>query len=263
VAKPVSETYSAVDHEFDRSMDVLRANPSPTTVLFSGGVDSSLVADALRGQPELELLTVGTASSTDLASGRSAARLLGLPWRGAMVGRDEVEAAMESCGDLWEGTHGPSRAVAVSFAVAVGQTRPSRVLTAQGVDELFLGYAHFRGLTGAALEARYHADLALLVEHEWPRALGIAQRLRRTLMAPFLERRLMDACQSVPLEDRAPGAEVKPWLRAWAEERGLPAELAHRPKKALQYGSGIERLLRARSRRGPRPSITGDPASAR
>ncbi len=244
MAKAVSETYAAVDREFDRSMDALRADPAPTTVLFSGGVDSSLVADALRGHPDLELLTIGTPSSTDIESGRSAARLLDLPWRGAVVGRDDVEAALESCGDVLEGTQGTLRAVAVSFAVAVGQTRPSHLVTAQGVDELFLGYAHFRGLRGAALETRYRADLALLLEREWPRALRIAGRQDRTLIAPFLEPKLMRALETVPLRDRALGSEAKSWFREWAEERGLPSALAHRPKKAFQYGSGIERLLR-------------------
>lgn len=148
--------------------------------------------------------------------------------------------------DLLPTTNATARAVAVSFAVAVAQTRPSRVVTAQGVDELFLGYAHFRGLAGPALEQRYRADLDTLLQTEWPRALRMGAREGRGLIAPFLEPELLEACTSIGLTERARGPEPKAWLRAWAERRGLPPELAHRPKKALQYGSGIGKLLSAR-----------------
>lgn len=234
---------SAVSVAFDRTMERLRNDPSPLTVLFSGGVDSSLVAHALRGHPDLELLTVGTAASHDMRWGKSAAGLLGLPWCGAVVGPRQVDHILEQDHDLLEGTEGTLRAVAVSFAVALRESRPSRVVTAQGVDELFLGYAHFRGLEGEALERKYRSDLATLLEREWPRALQMARREGRTLVAPFLEPDLLAASRSLPLRTLAWTTEAKPWLRRWAEERGLPPELAHRPKKALQYGSGIGRMV--------------------
>lgn len=242
------ERFRTVDREFDRSIARLKEDASAITVLFSGGVDSSVLADGLRGHADLELLTVGTTSSVDLRQGEAAARLLELPWRGAVVGLAEVQDVIAAGGDDLNGTTGTVRSVAVSFAVAVAQSRPSRLLTAQGVDELFLGYAHFRGLAGAELEARYRADLASLTEREWPRAVRIGARLHREIFTPFLEPALRATCEAIPLAERAAGAEAKPWLRAWAEARGLPAEIVHRPKKALQYGSGIDRLLRAHSR---------------
>ena len=252
-----------VDRAFDRTMAPLRADPSPLTVLFSGGVDSSSLGHALRGHPDLELLTVGVEGSPDLANGRSAARQLDLPWRGVAVGPPDLWAVGARCGDLVEAAPGTARSVAVSLAVALARTRPSRVVTAQGVDELFLGYAHFRGLEGEALNDRYRADLSLLLDREWPRAQRLAARLDRPLLAPFIEPELLAAVRTIPLAVRADAVEPKAWFRAWAIHRGLPSEIAHRPKKALQYGTGIDRLLKGYGlfrRAGPGAD---DPALAR
>ena len=246
---PAPVGFEPLDRAFDRSMRSLLENAGRLTVLFSGGVDSSLLAYSLRHHPGLHLVTVGVEGSVDLANGRSASELLRLPWRGAIVGPTEMVEVLTSSDDLLEGASGSARSVAVSLGLAVRATEPSTVVTAQGVDELFLGYAHFRGLAGSALQKRYHEDLSGLLEREWPRARRIAQRMGRVLVAPFLEPELLPLCEAIPLEIRAQRPGSKPWFRSWAQHRGLPTELVERPKKALQFGSGIDRMLRSRSPR--------------
>jgi asparagine synthase (glutamine-hydrolysing) len=182
--------------------------------------------------------------SGDLVAGRDAARRLGLPWEPAVVRPPEIPPIIKAHARDLEGVSPVVRSVLVAFSTAVARARPGNLVCGQGVDELFLGYAHFRGLGSAAALERARADLDRLRTDDWPRARRIAARLGKTVHAPYLDPGFVRAASALPIEARLPDPEPKAWFRRWAEHRGLPPELAHRPKRALQYGSGIDRVLR-------------------
>ncbi|HYK93992.1 MAG TPA: asparagine synthase-related protein, partial [Thermoplasmata archaeon] len=119
------------------------------------------------------------------------------------------------------------------------------LVTGQGADELFHGYAHFRGLSLADRLSRASADLERLTEHEWPRFQRMSAGAGRQIVAPYLDDEFVRAVQreasSIAV---ASEGEPKRTLRELARHLGVPAELAARPKKAMQYGSGIGRLVR-------------------
>ncbi|MGI0156221.1 MAG: asparagine synthase-related protein, partial [Thermoplasmata archaeon] len=73
--------------------------------------------------------------------------------------------------------------------------------------------------------------------------------LGRSIFAPYLDPKFVAVARSIRIELRQPGARPKGFFRDWAETQGVPAAIAQRPKRALQYGSGIDRLL---ARIGPR-----------
>jgi len=74
-----------LDVAFLRAIDHCTSVGGPVGVLFSGGVDSAILAWALRDRPRTTLFTLGTAGATDLGSAESAARIVGLPWQGIPV----------------------------------------------------------------------------------------------------------------------------------------------------------------------------------
>ncbi len=131
----------------------------------------------------------------------------------------------------------------VAFALAVERSPPGPVLCGQGADELFLGYAHFRGLDVVAAAERSEADLKQLLERDWPVSQRIAERLGRSVVAPYLHPEFVRAARAIPIELRRPDPTPKGFFRQWALRRGLPPAIATRPKRALQFGSGIDRLL--------------------
>ncbi|MGI0067062.1 MAG: asparagine synthase C-terminal domain-containing protein [Thermoplasmata archaeon] len=240
---PPREIFQALDSAFDPIRARLLESPAPATLLFSGGVDSSLLAHELRPMRELELLVVGRAGSPDLAQATSAAAMLGRTLTSIEITGQGVRSTVSEFSLELIGAQGPYREVAVAFALAVPRASQRRVLTAQGVDELFLGYHHFRDLAPSAAAARARQDLAQLQTREWPRAVRIAKRSNHELEAPFLDPDWIRAAQTIPVEARQPHPEVKFLFRSWAEHRGLPTEIAHRPKRAMQYGSRIHQLL--------------------
>jgi asparagine synthase (glutamine-hydrolysing) len=238
--------FAALDPAIDRALSEVRASEGPLTVLFSGGVDSSLLAWELRDQHDLQLLTIGLGGSPDLGAASSAAVVLRLPWHPVVIDPKEVDPLTARVGDLLAKTDRVTRTVLLALALAFDHTPPAPVVLGQGIDELFLGYAHFRGLRRETAAARADLDLARLLDRDWPLTRQIARELSRVVAAPYLDAGFVAAARSVPIDLRLPQSVPKAFFRAWAAHRGLPSALTHRPKRALQYGSGIDRLVRRR-----------------
>ena len=215
-------------------------------LLFSGGVDSALLAWELRALPGLGLVTVGVPGSPDLVAAESAARELGLRWSGARVAPEEIRAIGRRIAPETEGAGRVGRSVLTALALALERAGPEVVLCGQGADELFLGYAHYRGLGPAEAESRSAEDRRRLTDEDWPRSERIAARFGKTIAAPYLDPTFVREALSVPIEERMPLPVPKSFFRSWARHRGLPEGLAGRPKRAMQYGSGVDQALRGR-----------------
>jgi asparagine synthase (glutamine-hydrolysing) len=228
--------------------DSVRA-AGPISLLFSGGLDSSLIAWLLPPDSAVALVAVGVEGAADLAAAQDAAERLHRPLKIHLLRRDDIRAAWsrlhEEVGHLRE----PARSVAIAFAMATEAAEPGTVLCGQGADELFYGYAHFRGLPEGETRRRAVEDLARLTDHDWPRALRIGRRVGRDLRAPYLDARVRTAATG--LAPPGPAEVPKIALRQAAALAGLPTVLVDRPKRALQYGSGVARVV---------ATLTGDAA---
>jgi asparagine synthase (glutamine-hydrolysing) len=234
-----------LDSAFEEALRPVRTSTGPIGVLFSGGVDSALLAWELRRRPAVLLCTLGREGSPDLRAGRAGAERLGLPWEGLPVGPDEVRRAESRFGDELGGVSPVARTVLLTLAIAIAEASPPRLVCGQGVDELFLGYAHYRNLDAVEAEKRSREDLARLRATDWPRTQRIAESVGKAVIAPYLTASFEECARNVPTHLRLPGDLPKRFFREWAVGRGLPVGMADRPKKAVQYGSGVDSLVRA------------------
>ena len=216
----------------------------PRSLLFSGGVDSGLLAWELRSDPTLTLSTVGLDRSPDLRAAEQAARELGLPWVRTRLADHDVFTMEDRIASEVHDLSPTPRSVEVAFALAVQRAPPGLILCGQGADELFYGYAHFRDLDERESQRRGEADLSYLLTNAWPRSQRVAASLGREVVAPYLDPGFRSVVQEIPVAVRRAGPAPKQAFRSFARRRGLPASIADRPKKALQYGTGIDRLLR-------------------
>jgi len=136
-------------------------------------------------------------------------------------------------------------ALPTHFATTLARRHVKAVLTGEGADELFAGYAYHHAY---ASRPRALAD-------ELTRALGTMhninlQRVDRITMAqgleartPFLDRELIAFAQSIPASlkmkiDEATGETVEKWILRKATEDLLPADLVWRKKAQFDEGSG-------------------------
>ncbi len=251
--EPTEESWGATLAQLDAPFDSALArlpDADPVVVLFSGGLDSGVLAWELRERAGTKLTTFGLTESADVAAARQGAERIQLPWFASTASPEEVER-MSRIVEAWVGPlTSTERSIETAFALATERAPPGTLVCGQGVDELFFGYAHFRTLAVDDAIRRGETDLASLLGRGWPREQEVARRLGRSVHAPFLDRDFLRAARSIPSEDRLAGDPPKAMFRAWARHRGVPEEIVRRPKKAIQYGSGVDRLLR---RRSPKP----------
>jgi asparagine synthase (glutamine-hydrolysing) len=238
--------FAELDSAFDRAVRRLAPDGATATVLFSGGVDSTLVATAAARHAGPRLITVGVAGSSDLRTAESSARTLSLPWSGTTVELDAVRKVLLRT--ALDRTPEPRRSVLVSLALAFDVPSPGAFLIGQGADELFGGYAHFRGLSQEAAESRRASDWGKLLEEDWPATLELARAAGVVLGAPFLDREFAQVALGQRLSVVGATGLTKPLLRKWAKHRGIPESIADLPKRAIQYGSGIAPMVRAATR---------------
>ena len=217
-------------------------------VAFSGGVDSALLAARL----DAPLYVAGFPGSDDVAAAREGAHLLG---RGADLRVVEVD-------------HDRLRAVVPEVVAATGRTNPmdvaiavplflvareaaadghDRLALGQGADELFGGYDK---VASAPADPRVEADTVRGARRE---VLGsLPDQLSRDILAlraagvepvtPLLHDRVVRAALALDGDALAGGGERKRALRL-AARAWLPDRLAFRKKRAVQYGSDVDREL--------------------
>ncbi|HEY6238036.1 MAG TPA: asparagine synthase-related protein [Thermoplasmata archaeon] len=224
-------------------------------VLFSGGLDSSLTALLLSPHAAVSLWTLGLPNSKDLPDARSGAVALGLPLHEILFSAPDVREVLALPRAGWADPREPGRSVRLSLFLALRGCGETNLSLGQGADELFYGYARYARLDGPAAIAAASSDYLRLIDEDWPWTAGIAVSLGKEVGSIFLDPEVARRARRLPPPATMLGEPPKAHLRAIARSLGLAPQLAERPKRALQYGTGIERLVRREAtshRREPR-----------
>ncbi|HEV2520685.1 MAG TPA: asparagine synthase-related protein [Thermoplasmata archaeon] len=243
---PVREApeYAELDRRFDRAMQTSVEGADRLCVLFSGGVDSSLVALVASGLRPVVLETLAGPGARDAAAARTAAQLLGLPLQVHSVSREEILQWLAAAPPFLRSFAEPARSVQVALGLALASASCTRVLVGQGADELFGGYAHFRGLAAEPFRNRRRVDWDRLTGVDWPASRELASSVQKELKSPFLDPEFADLVLHLTLGPPDSEGLTKSFFRSWARHRGVPDEIALRPKLAFQYGSGVAKVTR-------------------
>jgi len=211
---------------------------------LSGGVDSSLVAK-LAGR---ECVAVGLENSHDLKQARHAAGALGLSCTFVTITEAEIEAALPVVVSTIPKKDPVNTGIALTqyfITRWAGEHGYTRILTGQGADELFGGYARYEDSKN--LEDELAQDF-LGLEAQARRDQAIAALHGTYLSMPYLDLRVVRAARAIPACEKVQGGRRKIPLRKVAE-RHIPPDLAWYGKKAMQYGSGIWGVMRTLARK--------------
>jgi asparagine synthase (glutamine-hydrolysing) len=226
---------------------------------FSGGIDSSLLAHYLdKAGADVNLICVGLESSKEFATAERAADSLDLSLRMESFTQEDVEADLDAV--LWaiEEPDPMKTAVALPlyWVARIASDSGSRVFfSGNGSDELFGGYRKYvteyveRGET--VREAMYK-DVVASYEVNHERDHKICMEHGMELRLPFADLGLVEFGLSLPTHLKLspePDSLRKLVLRRLAVKLGFPEEVANKPKRAVQYSTGVNNALRKLARR--------------
>lgn len=223
----------------------------PVGVFLSGGLDSSLVAaimarhrDDARGP--VHSFAAGTAGSSDLAAARRVADELDLVHHERVYDADEVLRVLPDVVASIE-SYEPSlvRSAVPNYLLAEETARTVKVvLTGEGADELFAGYAHYRDVAPANLREELLESVSSLHNLNLQRCDRVTMAHGLEARVPFLDRDLVNLAARMPVDWLLPGrlGQEKALLRE-AFAGWLPVDLLWRPKEQFGDGSGTADVM--------------------
>ncbi len=220
-------------------------------VLFSGGLDSTLIAYLCRDLgAEFCCYTVGVDEpglkpAEDLEFAERVAASLGFELRIKRVRMNELERYLKVVIPSIEDTDVVKVSVALPLYVACEfamEDGISTLLYGLGTEELFAGYERHKRVKHQDLNEECLAGLMRAYERDLYRDDVIARSCGISLRAPFLAPELVEFGLRLPARWKLSGGEDKFILREIARELGL-GEVASRKKRAIQYGSSFLKAI--------------------
>ena len=225
-------------------------------VIFSGGVDSSILAMFLQDischKPlDITLYAVGVAGSKDLEAAEYAAEYLDLPLKTQLVTeeliKEHVGEVVHAIGD--DNLMKVGVGLTTYFATRMVHEDGLKVaISGQGADELFGGYNRYlKSFEEGGLEFEIREDISNMYHVNLERDDACSMLNSVELRLPFLDKKLVEYAINLPVKNKISGSgDVlrKNILRKLAFNEGLDSKIAYRPKKAAQYGTGIDKILR-------------------
>lgn len=223
-------------------------------VIFSGGIDSVLVATLLQqAGKNVICYCTGTEDSGDVQAARSVAEDLGLELKTTIIDENLVEEMLpEVIRNVEEsGLLQVEVAIPMYMAAKMASEDDIRVMyTGQAADELFAGYPWYSDVLETSGYLRLHEklweDLNLLYRDTLEREDKLTMVHSIELRAPYLDRAVIYTAMRISPKLKIEGREDnlrKRVHRQAAVELGVPPYLAFRKKDPAQSGSGIHGII--------------------
>ena len=220
----------------------------PVGAFLSGGLDSSAICALLRQHvDDLHTFTVGLEGSPDLVAARVVAEHLGTTHHEHVLTADEVAAAVPEVVVALESFDQDlvRSAVPTWFVSRLAAQHVKVVLTGEGADELFAGYAYHKAITDpVALQAEARRSIGELHHVNLQRVDRMTMAHSLEARVPFLDTRMIATALALPAEMRLPtvGGIEKTLLRMAVDDL-LPHDIVWRDKAQFDEGSGTADLL--------------------
>ncbi|GAB4316213.1 MAG: asparagine synthase (glutamine-hydrolyzing) [Methanobacteriaceae archaeon] len=222
-------------------------------IIFSGGVDSTLIAKiAVDLGLKPILYSVGQEDSVDIKYSKMAAEFLDLPIKYQLIDEDIVRENLPGVLDAIEEFNIMKIGVGMTAYLAskMAQSDGLKVmLSGQGADELFGGYHRYLNYyhqKGEDAQNHLKKDVLNLYHVNLQRDDAACMAHGVELRVPYLDMMIINLALNIPMKYKIKDGKDtlrKCILRRVASDLKVPEEIVYRPKKAAQYGSGIHKIL--------------------
>lgn len=251
---PKTASQASLQKEFAKTISMMTAGLEKAAVLFSGGVDSSLVAKAVSEKvPCTKLYVAGIEGSHDIIAAEESASLLGLELDKIVLSGKAVEGLALECASILGFFDAMQVAIAVpelACAERISRHGFKVVFSGQGSDEIFCGYSNYSSVLAArgyrGVEEQLWSSLSGMWSRNFYRDDIIFSRHSLELRIPFLQQNFLSQAMAIPPQQKILSLEDglrKHPVRELAESYGAHASIVQKKKKALQYGSGVQKIV--------------------
>ena len=222
-------------------------------VLFSAGVDSTLIAVLLKKYGiKTTLYTVGTKNSQDLKFAKKASEDIQLPLKTWIIDEEIIENNFIPTLNIIEDSNLMKLGVGMTINLTsqlASKDKHKVILSGQGADELFCGYNRYKrkyeNKKDLLEELTYDLNNMYHVNLERDDKATMANSIE--LRVPYLDKKVINTAIKTQIKYMLHSQEDnlrKHILRDVAYELGVPEYIAYRPKKAAQYGTGIDKIIK-------------------
>jgi len=213
-------------------------------ILFSGGVDSTLVAFLSKKlNYNLPCYSFGFKDAPDILAARAIAKEYGFQLKEHIIQEEELESAIKETTSILKTTDLIKVSIGALIVIACREAKKDNIkilLTGSGTEDTLAGYQkHSKALANNALAAELKQGLLTLYERDLSRDLTIAKHFNINLDSPYLDETYIKTAVSINNKFKINQQHRKLILRELALDLGIKEEYSFRKKLAAQYGSRI------------------------
>ena len=219
-------------------------------VLFSGGIDSSLIAlIAKKLGYNFTCYSVGLENAKDIEFAKKVADELGFKLKIRIVSLEELEEIIKKVVKILNEPDFMKVGVgSVTYAASLlaKDGGINTVFTGLGSEELFAGYQRHADALVKGFEDVHSScfeGLKAMWKRDFVRDFSITKAIGVDVKLPFLDEEVIKTAISIHPMHKIDTDFKKIILREAAEELGLPKEFAWRKKLAAQYGSRFDKAI--------------------
>ncbi len=217
-------------------------------VLFSGGIDSSLIAFLLK-KTDKNIFCFSSAlnektfsEAKDFSASKVVAKKYDLPLEISTIRIEEMEEIIKKIMKIIQSKNVVKIGVAIPIYLSIRKAASQGIknlMSGIGSEEIFAGYERHAQAKDINEECRI--GLANIRERDLDRDNAIAEHFGTNLFTPLLDKELVEFALKIPGKYKIKKGENKLILRESAIELGLDHDTAMRKKIGAQYGSGFDK----------------------